>query len=70
MRSVLQFVLGSLALSTALPSNRFNSHDINQDDFVYVKGLRLYDAKGLHYITGNPHLRQNQAPMANWMPRD
>lgn len=27
-------------------------HGIDEDDFVYVDGLRLYDSDGLHYLTG------------------
>jgi mannan endo-1,4-beta-mannosidase len=52
MRIVLHTSLASLALGAALPGGGKKSHGIDQDDFVYVKGLRLYDSKGLHYLTG------------------
>jgi mannan endo-1,4-beta-mannosidase len=47
-----QLVLGSLALASASPSCDGQGHGIEENDFVYVKGLRLYDSKGLHYLTG------------------
>jgi mannan endo-1,4-beta-mannosidase len=53
MRLISQLVLNSLALASAAPSCDGNGHGIVKDDFVYVKGLRLYDSKGLHYLTGN-----------------
>jgi mannan endo-1,4-beta-mannosidase len=47
--------LGSAIAVTALRAPRNpgekKSHAINPKDFVYVDGLRLKDAKGLHYIT-------------------
>jgi hypothetical protein len=45
-------MLASLALSTAVPTHDKKGHGIEKDDFVHVKGLRLYDSTGLHYITG------------------
>jgi mannan endo-1,4-beta-mannosidase len=53
MKLVLQFNLASLVFGIALPGRDTQSNVIDQDDFVYVKGLRLYDSKGLHYLTGN-----------------
>ncbi|KAF1916212.1 glycoside hydrolase superfamily [Ampelomyces quisqualis] len=52
MRLVLHFGFVSLAFGIALPGHGRKVHTIDQDDFVYVKGLRLYDSKGLHYLTG------------------
>jgi mannan endo-1,4-beta-mannosidase len=52
MRLTLQLVLSSLAMASAAPSCDGEGHGIEKDDFVYVKGLRLYDSKGLHYLTG------------------
>ncbi|KAH5085504.1 hypothetical protein HBI56_029970 [Parastagonospora nodorum] len=52
MRSVLFLGLAASALSAAIPRDGPDSHGIEDDDFVYVKGLRLYDSKGLHYLTG------------------
>jgi mannan endo-1,4-beta-mannosidase len=56
MRSVLFLGLAASALSAAIPRDGPDSHGIEDDDFVYVKGLRLYDSKGLHYLTGKPNL--------------
>lgn len=48
-------VLGSVATTTALavggvPKKR-EIKAIDPEDFVYVDGLRLKDASGLHYVT-------------------
>lgn len=39
-------------MASAAPSCERKGHGIKPDDFVYVQGLRLYDSKGLHYLTG------------------
>lgn len=52
MKRVLFLGLAASAVSAAIPSDDASSHGIEDDDFVYVKGLRLYDSKGLHYLTG------------------
>ena len=48
-------VLGSVTTATALvvkdaPKTR-DTKAIDPEDFVYVDGLRLKDASGLHYVT-------------------
>jgi mannan endo-1,4-beta-mannosidase len=53
MRPALQLSFASLVLSSAVPRGSIRSHSFEQDDFVYVKDLRLYDSNGLHYLTGN-----------------
>lgn len=52
MKAALQIGLGSLALTSALPGQERKSRGIAEDDFIYVKDLRLYDSEGLHYLTG------------------
>jgi ribosomal protein S12 len=52
MRLPLQVGIRSLALTSALPGHGTKSRRIEENDFVYVQGLRLYDAEGLHYLTG------------------
>jgi mannan endo-1,4-beta-mannosidase len=52
MNLIFGTILVSLAFGIALPGRGRKGHGIDQDDFVYVKGLRLYDSKGLHYLTG------------------
>jgi hypothetical protein len=52
MKFALQFGLPSLALGSAISRGTRGGHEIDEHDFVYVKGLRLYDAHGLHYLTG------------------
>ncbi|KAH8727893.1 glycoside hydrolase superfamily [Phaeosphaeriaceae sp. PMI808] len=52
MKVVLQLAFVSLACSLAVPGSDSNRHSNDQDDFIHVKGLRLYDSKGLHYVTG------------------
>lgn len=52
MKFVLNFGLLPLALSSAVSGGGRRGQGIDENDFVYAKGLRLYDAKGLHYITG------------------
>jgi mannan endo-1,4-beta-mannosidase len=52
MKGVLLLGLAASALTAAIPCDDASSHGIEDDDFVYVKGLRLYDSKGLHYLTG------------------
>jgi mannan endo-1,4-beta-mannosidase len=52
MGLTLQLMLSSLALASVAPSCDGKGRSIDKDDFVYVKGLRLYDSKGLHYLTG------------------
>lgn len=42
---------------TSVYGGRHN-HGIKQNDFVKVKGLRLYDSEGLHYITGTERSTQ------------
>lgn len=48
-------LLGSVvtvsALSIGAAPKKKKFHSVNPKDFVYVDGLRLKDAKGLHYIT-------------------
>lgn len=53
MRSTLQLSLASLTLGSAVPRASIRSRAFEQDDFVYIKDLRLYDSTGLHYLTGN-----------------
>jgi mannan endo-1,4-beta-mannosidase len=53
MRSAWQLSFASLVLSSAVPRGGIRSRSFEQDDFVYVKDLRLYDSNGLHYLTGN-----------------
>jgi mannan endo-1,4-beta-mannosidase len=53
MKSALQLSFASLVLSSALPGGSIRSRSFEQDDFVHVKDLRLYDSNGLHYLTGN-----------------
>jgi mannan endo-1,4-beta-mannosidase len=52
MKFATQLALPALALSSAVPKSVRDGCKIDEDDFVHVKGLRLFDAKGLHYITG------------------
>jgi|TARA_R110002003_G_scaffold433_15_gene19823 mannan endo-1,4-beta-mannosidase len=52
MRFILQLASVSIAFGTAVSKGGRRAHGIREDDFVHVKGLRLYDSKGLHYITG------------------
>jgi mannan endo-1,4-beta-mannosidase len=56
MLSALLLGFACLALSSVVPCDGGDGREIKDDDFVYVKGLRLYDSKGLHYLTGNPSL--------------
>ena len=49
-------LLGSVGTASALsisarPVEKRQSEAVDPNDFVYVDGLRLKDAKGLHYIT-------------------
>ena len=57
MRATLQLLLASLAAGATLPRGTKKDHGIAHDDFVHVDNLRLYDSKGLHYLTGNDHHR-------------
>jgi mannan endo-1,4-beta-mannosidase len=52
MKFALKFGLLPLALGSTVSSRGRKGQGIDKNDFVYVKGLRLYDGKGLHYITG------------------
>lgn len=45
-------ILLYFATTAALPSNAWAAQCIDPNDFVRVEGLRLYDSKGLHYVTG------------------
>lgn len=50
----VQLFLASLALGSAISRGHRQHHGIDEDDFIKVDGLRLYDSKGaLHYLTGN-----------------
>jgi mannan endo-1,4-beta-mannosidase len=60
MRAALQVGLGSLALTSALPGHGRKSRGLAEDDFIFVKDLRLYDSEGLHYLTGNSTLPSKQ----------
>lgn len=55
MKTSLQLLWASLAAGSVLPRGGYgtNGSAIDKDDFVYVKGLRLYDNDGLYYMTGN-----------------
>ncbi|KAJ4347119.1 uncharacterized protein N0V89_011057 [Didymosphaeria variabile] len=48
----LSFAVAATALNTPRNPHKKKPHAIDPKDFVYVDGLRLKDAKGLHYITG------------------
>ena len=52
MKAVFHLLLAPLAAGAVLPRDG-NGTAIGKDDFVYVDGLRLYDSKGLYYLTGN-----------------
>jgi hypothetical protein len=52
MKFALKLGLPSLALSSAVSRGHRGGHEIDKNDFVHVKGLRLYDSNGLHYLTG------------------
>jgi len=56
MKTSLQLLWASLAAGSILPRGGYgqNGSVIAEDDFVYTKGLRLYDSDGLHYMTGKP----------------
>ena len=53
MKTAIQLSLVSLVAGNVVLKGETASHAIHKHDFVYVDGLRLHDAKGLHYITGN-----------------
>jgi len=52
----IPIALSSLALAScaSIMTELKRSGAIDQDDFVYVDGLRLKDSEGLHYITVHP----------------
>lgn len=52
MRVILQLILASIASGATLRRGNWKEHGIDDDDFIYVNGLRLYDSNGLHYLTG------------------
>jgi mannan endo-1,4-beta-mannosidase len=52
MKFAVQLGLPALVLSSAVPRSDRGGCKIEEDDFVHVKGLRLFDANGLHYLTG------------------
>ncbi|KAH9864505.1 hypothetical protein J1614_010439 [Plenodomus biglobosus] len=52
MKAILQLLSTSLVAVSALPGGGRHGRPIAEGDFVHVDGLRLYDSKGLHYITG------------------
>lgn len=52
MRVIVQLILASIARGATLRRGNEKKHGIDEDDFVYVDGLRLYDSDGLHYLTG------------------
>lgn len=70
MRLPLQVGLGSLALTSALPGHGRKKPGIDEYDFVYVQGLRLYDAEGLHYLTGKSCSCSEQTKGTNNKIRD
>lgn len=49
--ALLGYTVTVNALSTGAAPKQKKHKAINPKDFVYVDGLRLKDAKGLHYIT-------------------
>lgn len=53
MKLVLLLAVASLTAGYTVSRTSKESHAIDPDDFVYVEGLRLYDSKGLYYVTGS-----------------
>lgn len=49
--SVLGFAVAAAALSVPRNASKRKPNAIDPNDFVYVDGLRLKDATGLHYVT-------------------
>jgi mannan endo-1,4-beta-mannosidase len=61
MKAALQVLFASLAAGSVLPRGGNDSAIPDDDEFVYVDGLRLYNGDGLYYLTGNIVLRSFEA---------